>query len=58
MEINENNVTFQWSQASPKEMEVALAKSREAFLEFRKVPAPRRGEILRQIREELSRRVS
>ena len=39
-------------------MEVTLAKSREAFLEIRKLPAPRRGEILRQIRDELSKKVS
>ena len=37
---------------------MTLAKSREAFLEVRKLPAPRRGEILRQIRDELSKKVS
>ncbi|THH08790.1 hypothetical protein EW145_g2462, partial [Phellinidium pouzarii] len=42
--------------ASPKEMQNALEKSREAYLEFRNVPAPRRGDILRQIREALSKK--
>jgi aldehyde dehydrogenase family 7 member A1 len=46
-----------WLQASAKEVQTSLGKTREAFLEFRKVPAPRRGEILRQIREALSRKV-
>ncbi|CAK5263764.1 unnamed protein product [Mycena citricolor] len=40
--------------ASPIELHTALEKSREAFEYFRNVPAPRRGEILRQIREALA----
>ncbi|KAH6910740.1 succinate-semialdehyde dehydrogenase [Coprinopsis sp. MPI-PUGE-AT-0042] len=40
--------------ASPTEVEEALARSREAYVQFRNVPAPKRGEILRQIREALS----
>ncbi|KAK7042385.1 succinate-semialdehyde dehydrogenase [Favolaschia claudopus] len=40
--------------ASPEELHEALSKSREAFTQFRNVPAPRRGEILRQIREALA----
>ncbi|KAK7683850.1 hypothetical protein QCA50_013228 [Cerrena zonata] len=40
--------------ASPKELEVALEKSREAYKFIRSVPAPRRGELLRQIREALA----
>ena len=35
-----------------------LEKTREAYQSFRSVPAPKRGEILRQIREALSKRVS
>lgn len=44
-------------QASPKELHTAISKSRDAYKEFRTVPAPRRGEILRQIRESLATRV-
>ncbi|CCL99068.1 uncharacterized protein FIBRA_01080 [Fibroporia radiculosa] len=40
--------------ASPQELQTALEKSREAYELFRLVPAPRRGEILRQIREALA----
>lgn len=40
--------------ASPKELQTAIEKSREAYHFFRTVPAPRRGEILRQIREALA----
>ncbi|PSR81766.1 hypothetical protein PHLCEN_2v6275 [Hermanssonia centrifuga] len=40
--------------ASPQELQSALKKSREAYKFFRSVPAPRRGEILRQIREALA----
>ncbi|KAF7799667.1 hypothetical protein EIP86_010907 [Pleurotus ostreatoroseus] len=40
--------------ASPKELHNALGRSREAYKFFRTVPAPRRGEILRQIREALA----
>ncbi|KAI0337491.1 NAD-aldehyde dehydrogenase [Trametopsis cervina] len=40
--------------ASPQELQKAIEKSREAFKAFRAVPAPRRGEILRQIREALA----
>ncbi|KZT08183.1 NAD-aldehyde dehydrogenase [Laetiporus sulphureus 93-53] len=40
--------------ASPQELQAALSKSREAYVFFRSVPAPRRGEILRQIREALA----
>lgn len=40
--------------ASPEELWNAIAKSREAYQIFRTVPAPRRGEILRQIREALA----
>ncbi|KAJ6511341.1 NAD-aldehyde dehydrogenase [Mycena vitilis] len=40
--------------ASPEELHTALAKTREAYKFFRNVPAPRRGEILRQIREALA----
>ncbi|KAF8208281.1 NAD-aldehyde dehydrogenase [Mycena galopus ATCC 62051] len=40
--------------ASPEELHDALSKAREAFTFFRNVPAPRRGEILRQIRVALA----
>ncbi|TEB26871.1 succinate-semialdehyde dehydrogenase [Coprinellus micaceus] len=40
--------------ASPSEVQETLAKTREAYVQFRNVPAPRRGEILRQIREALA----
>lgn len=39
-------------------MHQALDKTREAYRSFRTVPAPRRGEILRQIREALASKVS
>ncbi|OBZ76139.1 Alpha-aminoadipic semialdehyde dehydrogenase [Grifola frondosa] len=40
--------------ATPQELQRALDRSREAYMFFRSVPAPRRGEILRQIREALA----
>ncbi|KAH8104450.1 NAD-aldehyde dehydrogenase [Phellopilus nigrolimitatus] len=40
--------------ASQKETQDAVARAREAYLHFRQVPAPRRGDILRQIREALA----
>ncbi|KAG9313799.1 NAD-aldehyde dehydrogenase [Chiua virens] len=40
--------------ASPPELHQALNKSREAHLFLRNLPAPRRGEVLRQIRESLA----
>ncbi|KAH9834383.1 NAD-aldehyde dehydrogenase [Rhodofomes roseus] len=40
--------------ASPQELQTALGKSREAYTWFRMLPAPKRGEILRQIREALA----
>ncbi|KAF9530542.1 NAD-aldehyde dehydrogenase [Crepidotus variabilis] len=40
--------------ASPQELHETIEKSRAAYRQFRNVPAPRRGEILRQIREELA----
>ncbi|KAJ7757006.1 NAD-aldehyde dehydrogenase [Mycena metata] len=46
-----NEVLARVKTASPEELHVALSKSREAYNFFRSVPAPRRGEILRQIRE-------
>ncbi|KAF9557819.1 NAD-aldehyde dehydrogenase [Agrocybe pediades] len=42
--------------ASPAELEEAIARTREAYMYFRNVPAPRRGEILRQIREGLAQK--
>ncbi|KAI0058350.1 NAD-aldehyde dehydrogenase [Artomyces pyxidatus] len=40
--------------ASPEELSVALEKAREAYKEFRLIPAPRRGELVRQLREALA----
>ncbi|KAF7292876.1 NAD-aldehyde dehydrogenase [Mycena indigotica] len=40
--------------ASPEELHVAIGKARDAYAFFRHVPAPQRGEILRQIREALA----
>ncbi|KAF8153233.1 NAD-aldehyde dehydrogenase [Crassisporium funariophilum] len=40
--------------ATPKELHDALERTREAYTQFRNVPAPRRGELLRQIREALA----
>ncbi|KAG2130011.1 NAD-aldehyde dehydrogenase [Suillus cothurnatus] len=40
--------------AAPHELHEALGKSKEAYLHLRTVPAPKRGELLRQIREALS----
>lgn len=40
--------------ATPHELHEALGKSKEAYLHLRTVPAPKRGELLREIREALS----
>ncbi|KAI0317811.1 NAD-aldehyde dehydrogenase [Amylostereum chailletii] len=40
--------------ASPQELQGALDRSRDAYKILRNMPAPRRGEIIRQIREALS----
>ncbi|KAG6829912.1 hypothetical protein H0H92_002935 [Tricholoma furcatifolium] len=40
--------------ASPQELHDAIARTRDAYTIFRHVPAPRRGDILRQIREALA----
>ena len=45
-------------QASPRELHDALDKSKEAHLFLRKLPAPRRGDVLRQLREALAAKVS
>ncbi|KAG8821189.1 hypothetical protein FRB91_011405 [Serendipita sp. 411] len=42
------------STATPAEFHNVIESSREAFESFRMIPAPRRGEILRQIREALA----
>lgn len=44
-------------QASPREFHEALDKSKEASLFLRKLPAPRRGDLLRQLREALAAKV-
>ncbi|KDQ07523.1 hypothetical protein BOTBODRAFT_38714 [Botryobasidium botryosum FD-172 SS1] len=43
--------------ATPQEVQTALEKSRQAYVSFRTMPAPRRGEIIRQIREALSTKI-
>ncbi|KAF8179830.1 NAD-aldehyde dehydrogenase, partial [Pholiota molesta] len=40
--------------ATPEELHGALERTREAYTQFRLIPAPRRGEILRQVREALA----
>ncbi|KAF8635573.1 hypothetical protein AX15_000223 [Amanita polypyramis BW_CC] len=40
--------------ASPQELHETLERTREAYEMFRDIPAPRRGDILRQIREALA----
>jgi len=40
--------------ATPQELHDAIERSREAYNMFRHIPAPRRGEILRQVREALA----
>ncbi|KAG8889217.1 hypothetical protein FRB98_005410 [Tulasnella sp. 332] len=42
------------STATPQELHEAIAKSRDAYTSFRFMPAPRRGELVRQIREALA----
>ena len=44
-------------QATPAEFHEAIARTREAYAILRSVPAPRRGETLRQIRQALSAKV-
>lgn len=41
--------------ASPEEYDAVLAEAREAFLSWRNVPAPRRGEMIRALGDELRR---
>ncbi len=41
--------------ASAQEMQAAIARSHEAFLVWRQVPAPRRGELVRLLGDELRR---
>ncbi|KAG8943287.1 hypothetical protein FRC04_002967 [Tulasnella sp. 424] len=45
---------FGLSEATAKELQTAIANSRDAYKQFRLTPAPRRGEMVRQIREALS----
>src|SRR5580698_9207120 len=40
-------------QTTPDEAAVAIATAHQAFLEWRSVPAPRRGELVRLLGEEL-----
>ncbi|GAB4339236.1 MAG: aldehyde dehydrogenase family protein [Calditrichia bacterium] len=40
-------------QATPEDYETVVQKAQEAFLEWRKIPAPKRGEIVRLIGNEL-----
>ncbi|KAF8323695.1 NAD-aldehyde dehydrogenase [Clavulina sp. PMI_390] len=45
------------STATPEELERTIELSREAYKTLRAIPGPRRGEILRQIREALASKV-
>ncbi|KJA17793.1 hypothetical protein HYPSUDRAFT_45979 [Hypholoma sublateritium FD-334 SS-4] len=40
--------------ATPEELHATLEQTRKAYTQFRLVPAPRRGEVIRQIREALA----
>jgi hypothetical protein len=44
-------------QASPAELHGALERAREAYVYLRSIPAPKRGEIIRQIRVALAAKV-
>ena len=50
-------VTHTITKGTPEELQQALGRAREAYLYFRNVPAPRRGEIVRQIREAIATKV-
>ena len=52
----DNPDTPHW-QASPAELHGALERTRDAYVYFRSIPAPKRGEIIRQIREALAAKV-
>lgn len=43
--------------ASPEEVDAALASARRAYESWRTVPAPKRGEVLRQVRVALNERI-
>jgi aldehyde dehydrogenase family 7 member A1 len=43
--------------ATEEELRRSIDRSREAYLGFRTMPAPRRGEILRQIREAIAKKI-
>jgi len=51
-------VLKRYVQATPAEFHETIARTREAYTILRSVPAPRRGEILRQIRQALSTKVT
>lgn len=44
------------SSATPEQMSQVVAEARKAYEVFRQVPAPKRGEVLRQVREALDAR--
>ncbi len=49
----DGNLIGSIKQATEKEYEKVIAKATSAFIEWRKIPAPKRGEIVRQIGEAL-----
>lgn len=46
-----------YMEATPEETKRSLERAREAYLSVRKMPAPRRGELIRQIRVALAEKV-
>ena len=46
-------VLFTLAEANPEQVDAAIARAQSAFLAWRKVPAPRRGEFVRLLGEEL-----
>jgi aldehyde dehydrogenase family 7 protein A1 len=55
--LTTNYLAIPHTQASPAELHGALERTREAYVHFRSIPAPKRGEIIRQIRVALAAKV-
>lgn len=58
LDCNVNHFNLMKIKGTPEELQHALMKSREAYLQYRHVPAPRRGEIVRQIRQAIADKVT
>ncbi len=50
---NDNSKIGEVEQTTADQLEVIIKRSQEAFLKFRDVPAPKRGELVRQIGDKL-----